>query len=228
MGAGWGIRRRGQVSQSCLVPPPCACVCVGGVRSGIECECSPRNLLPKWRNLAWIWSIFSAGSSWSELLSHVVRNLLAFAPDSRLCGSGEARREVHPFFWHVLLQLPVEVPAAATPRARKKGGVPQCFFHCTPCEVPKLDHGEGKKHRIGANFRGTDPTRFRRTRAEADVPWKTHPCARTPIQPLHHRHPAFARRPPCCAGRASKGDCTLSPNKFPVYFLYKYYSRSRP
>ena len=45
---------------------------------------------------------FVAGSSWSELLSHVVRNLLAFAPDSRLCGSGEARREVHPFFRHVL------------------------------------------------------------------------------------------------------------------------------
>ena len=45
---------------------------------------------------------FVAGSSWSELLSHVVRNLLTFAPDSRLCGSGEARREVHPFFWHVL------------------------------------------------------------------------------------------------------------------------------
>ena len=45
---------------------------------------------------------FVAGSSWSELLSHVVRNLLTFAPDSRLCGSGEARREVHPFFRHVL------------------------------------------------------------------------------------------------------------------------------
>ena len=92
----------------------------------------------------------------------------------------------------------------------------------------KLDHGQGKKHRIGASFRGRNPTRFRRTLAEADVTWETQPCARTPTQHLHHRHPTVARRPPCCTGHASKGDCTLYPNEFPVYFLCAFISRSRP
>ena len=66
------------------------------------------------------------------------------------------------------------------------------------------------------------PFRLRCARARPDDTWKKNPCARTPTQPLQHRHTTVAGRATCSTGRASKGDCTLSKPRILLFNSFKH------